>query len=145
VATRPGYHRLQSYDPDEPLSYHGSRSPTPAFSLRDLTPVPGSPDSYRTLTPLPELEVESDSDDPFADLPSVESLSKPAQALSSHPPPAQPVRPSTRRRRPTAKQLSQNRRDEEKQAAKAAKLKKNPKTTDVSQLDDIELPFRSSQ
>ena len=81
------------------------------------------------------------------------------------PPPAPPPLPSpvpastapflsrlARERKPTAKQVSQIRRDKEQKQAKKIKLAKKPKTADISQiktvdmsqLDNFVLPFRSS-
>jgi hypothetical protein len=51
----------------------------------------------------------------------------------------------TRARKPSAKQASQNRRTIEKEEKKRAQFAKKPKTTDTTQLDGFELPFRSSQ
>ena len=82
-----------------------------------------------------EIACESGSSDD--DLPLLEEvLSQPAAPSASHP---------QRTRKPTKKQASQNRRANEAIRIKESKLKKKPKTTETTQLDDIELPFRSSQ
>jgi hypothetical protein len=47
--------------------------------------------------------------------------------------------------KPTAKQASQTRRAIEKEDKRLARLTRKPKTVDTTQLDDFELPFRSSQ
>jgi hypothetical protein len=65
--------------------------------------------------------------------------------LSIAPSVIQPSSRPTREYKPTAKQASQNRRTIEKEEKKRAKLAKKPKTVDTTQLDEFELPFRSSQ
>ena len=51
----------------------------------------------------------------------------------------------TRARKPSAKQSSQNQRAIEKEEKRRAKLASKPKTVNTTQLDEFELPFRSSQ
>ena len=51
----------------------------------------------------------------------------------------------TRERKPTTKQTSQNRRIIEKEEKRLAKLARKPKTINTTQLDEFDLPFRSSQ
>jgi hypothetical protein len=81
---------------------------------------------------------------PFFDLfPSIAKICSPSPAnTTAIAPPSPPTRPQ-RMRKSTAKQASQNRRDEEARLQKEAKRKKKPILEDISQLMD--LPFRSSQ
>ena len=67
-----------------------------------------------------------------------------AQSQAQYQPPTSLNHP-IRTRKPTAKQASQNRRAIEREEKRLAKLSKKPKTVDTTQLDDFELPFRSSQ
>jgi hypothetical protein len=67
-----------------------------------------------------------------------------AQSQAQYQPPTSSNHP-IRTRKPTAKQASQNRRAIEREEKRLAKLSKKPKTVDTTQLDDFELPFRSSQ
>ena len=89
----------------------------------------------------PEVDQSESSSDDFLDI----------DTLLSQPKPATPtlIAPSssrlTRVRKPTSKQASQNRRTIEKQLKRKAKLARKGKTVNTTQLDDIELPFRSSQ
>src|SRR6266487_2143327 len=88
--------------------------------------------------------ISSDSDsDEFVD---IDVLITQSQARSQAP--IQPTTSSSRPIRackPTAKQASQNRRVIEKEDKRLARLTRKPKTVDTTQLDDFELPSRSSQ
>jgi hypothetical protein len=86
---------------------------------------------------------ESPDSDEFVD---IDVLIAQSQARSQAP--IQPTTSSSRPIRvckPTAKQASQNRRAIEKEDKRLARLTRKPKTVDTTQLDDFELPFRSSQ
>jgi hypothetical protein len=86
---------------------------------------------------------ESPDSDEFVD---IDVLIAQSQARSQAP--IQPTPSSSRPIRackPTAKQASQNGRAIEKEDKRLARLTRKPKTVDTTQLDDFELPFRSSQ
>jgi len=91
-----------------------------------------------TINDLVQQDNTSDSDE-FVD---IDVLITQSQAQSQ--PPTSSNRP-IRTRKPTAKQASQNRRVIEREEKRLAKLSKKPKTADTTQLDEFELPFRSSQ
>jgi hypothetical protein len=84
------------------------------------------------------------TNNPFFDFfPTIAKICSPSPAnTTAIAPPSPPTRPQ-RMRKSTAKQASQNRRDEEARLQKEAKRKKKPILEDISQLMD--LPFRSSQ
>ena len=84
------------------------------------------------------IDISSESDE-FVD---IDVLITQSQAQSQ--PPTSSNHP-IRTRKPTAKQASQNRRVIEREEKRLAKLSKKPKTADTTQLDEFELPFRSSQ
>jgi hypothetical protein len=78
------------------------------------------------------------------DFPDINTLLSQQKTLIPTPTAPSSSRP-TRTRKTTVKQASQNRRAIEKQLKRKAKLAKKPKTINTTQLDDVELPFRSSQ
>jgi hypothetical protein len=78
------------------------------------------------------------------DFPDIDTLLSQQKAPIPTPRAPSSSRP-TRTRKTTIKQASQNRRAIEKQLERKAKLARKPKTIDTTQLDDVELPFRSSQ
>jgi hypothetical protein len=80
------------------------------------------------------------SDDDFPDIDTLLSQQKAPIPTPIAPSSSRP----TRIRKPTIKQASKNRRGIEKQLERKAKLARKPKTIDTTQLDDVELPFRSS-
>ena len=71
-------------------------------------------------------------------------LSQPKRPITT--PTVTPTAPSSSRlmhkRKPSAKQASQNRCTIEKQSKKKAKLARKPKTINMTQIDDFELLFR---
>ena len=91
-----------------------------------------------TIDDLVQQDNTSDSDE-FVD---IDVLI--AQSQAQYQPPTSSNHP-IRTRKPTAKQASQNRRAIEREEKRLAKVSKKPKTVDTTQLDDFELPFRSSQ
>jgi hypothetical protein len=111
---------------------------------------PSSPSPYVTSSQPRQVDdiihisdddsVSSNSDN-FLDIDEILSQRNPLQKQVT--PPAAPTssRP-IRTRKPTSKQASQNRRENEKKERRKAQLKK---TVDTTQLDDYEFPFRSSQ
>lgn len=88
-----------------------------------------------------EVDQLESSDDDFPDIDTLLSQPKPPTPTLTAP----SLSRLTRERKPTTKQASQNRRAIEKQHKKKAKLAKKPKTIGTTQLDEFELPFRSSQ
>ena len=131
-------------------------------------------ESQRIAESHDTINISSDSDDEiednifksdkFIDIDVILTGARSHEApLSTAPLSIQPIRPSiqppstapsviqasssrpTRDRTLTSKQASQNRRTIEKEEKKRAKLAKKPKTVDTTQLDEFELPFRSSQ
>jgi hypothetical protein len=85
-------------------------------------------------------EASSDTND-FLDIDDILSQQKPPLLVSLAPSSSRPRRD----RKPTAKQVSQDRREIEKREKRKADLEKKPKTVATSQFDDFELPVRSSQ
>jgi hypothetical protein len=92
---------------------------------------------------LSDQEIEatqSDSSGDFLDIDKLVTSSAPTSTAT-----ATTLIRLQRTRKPSAKQASQNRRVVEKQEAKQAKLKRKPKRSKTTQLDEFDLPFRSSQ
>jgi hypothetical protein len=93
------------------------------------------------------IDISSESDE-FVDIDVLISQNQ-APSSSSIQPPTSSVLPSSgrraRERKPTTKQASQNRRMIEKEEKRLAKLARKPKTINTTQLDEFDLPFRSSQ
>jgi hypothetical protein len=79
------------------------------------------------------------------DFPSVEELFSQRQELSALPSLLPTLSRPARERKPTVKQVSQNRRVIKNEEKKKVKLTKKLKTANTTQLDEFELPFRSSQ
>jgi hypothetical protein len=96
-----------------------------------------SPENEET----PEVDQSESSNDDFPDIDTLLSQSK-LPTPTFIPPSSSRL---TRERKPTTKQASQNRRTIEKQLKRKAKLARKGKTVNTTQLDDVELPFRSSQ
>ena len=92
-----------------------------------------------------EIEAkQSDSSSDFLDIDKLVSQRATSSAPTSTATATTSIRPQ-RARKASAKQASQNRRAVEKLEAKQAKLKRKPKTVQTTQLDEFDLPFRSSQ
>ena len=92
------------------------------------------------------IDISSESDE-FVDI-DVLITQNQAPSSSSIQPLTSVVPSSSRRareRKPTTKQASQNRRMIEKEENRLAKLARKPKTINTTQLDEFDLPFRSSQ
>ena len=93
------------------------------------------------------IDISSESDE-FVDI-DVLITQNQARSSSSTQPTTSSVVPSScrraRERKPTTKQASQNRRMIEKEEKRLAKLARKPKTINTTQLDEFDLPFRSSQ
>jgi hypothetical protein len=105
------------------------------------------PTTQPVIDDLLEQDDTSDSDE-FIDIDILIAQSQARSQPLIQPPTSSSIsslRP-TRSRKPTTKQASQNRRAIEKEEKRLAKLvKKKPKAVDTTQLDEFELPFRSSQ
>jgi hypothetical protein len=102
------------------------------LSLLDDDEPPLQPDDK------PEADSESSDGDNLPDIEKIFSQHAVTKATQS-----QQTLPAKRVRKITSKQQSQERHAEEKKLKKEAKLKKKPKTIEISQL--LDLPFRSSQ
>jgi hypothetical protein len=102
------------------------------LSLLDDDEPPLQPDDK------PEANSESSDGDNLPDIEKIFSQHAVTKATQS-----QQTLPAKRVRKITSKQQSQERHAEEKKLKKEAKLKKKPKTSEISQL--LDLPFRSSQ
>lgn len=76
---------------------------------------------------------------------SIQPSNQPSDQSSSIAPISIQSRRLARDRQPTAKQASQNRRAEEREQKRLARLSRKPTMVDTTQLEEFELPFRSSQ
>jgi hypothetical protein len=123
-----------------PGGYVHSSQPKSQIVPRDIINISSNSDDD-DIKPSKKEELLESSDDDFPDI----------DKLLSQPKPPTPtlIAPSSsrlpRERKPTTKQASQNRRTIEKQLKRMAKLARKGKTINTTQLDDVELPFRSSQ
>jgi hypothetical protein len=93
------------------------------------------------------IDISSESDE-FVDIDVLITQNQAPSSSSIRPPTSSVVPSSSRRareRKPTTKQASQNRRMIEKEEKRLAKLARKPKTINTTQLDEFDLPFRSSQ
>jgi hypothetical protein len=93
------------------------------------------------------IDISSESDE-FVDIDVLITQNQAPSSSSIQPPTSSVVPSSSRRareRKPTTKQASQNRRMIEKEENRLAKLARKPKTINTTQLDEFDLPFRSSQ
>ena len=93
------------------------------------------------------IDISSESDE-FVDIDVLITQNQARSSSSTQPTTSSVVPSSSRRareRNPTTKQASQNRRIIEKEEKRLAKLARKPKTINTTQLDEFDLPFRSSQ
>lgn len=93
------------------------------------------------------IDISSESDE-FVDIDVLITQNQARSSSSTQPTTSSVVPSSSRRareRKPTTKQASQNRRIIEKEEKRLAKLARKPKTINTTQLDEFDLPFRSSQ
>jgi len=93
------------------------------------------------------IDISSESDE-FVDIDVLITQNQAPSSSSIQPLTSSVVPSSSRRareRKPTTKQASQNRRMIEKEENRLAKLARKPKTINTTQLDEFDLPFRSSQ
>jgi hypothetical protein len=134
------------------LAMAGQRQELDTIASSDISrPENAEPSESEELSGLDEIQhqeeavLQQDSASSGDDFPSVEELFSQRQELSALPSSLPTSSRPARERKPTVKQVSQNRRAIENEEKKKVKLAKKPKTANTTQLDEFELPFRSSQ